>query len=96
MEITWSIKQLNRELFDGLVTNAVWRCAVTDGDQSVGTSGSVNFERGDTFTPYEELTEEQVLGWVKPQLDTAEIETGLQSHIDAQKNPVSALGTPWQ
>lgn len=96
MAITWSITKLDRELSDGLVTNVVWRCTVTDEDQSVSTSGSVGLERGSTFTPYEELTEEQVLSWVKPQVDTAEIEAGLQSHIDAQKNPVTASGIPWE
>jgi hypothetical protein len=95
MSATWSITQLYRELSDGLVTNVHWRCVVTDGEQSASTSGSVGFERGDTFTPYEELTEEQVLGWVKPQLEVADIETGLQSHLDAQKNPVTATGLPW-
>jgi hypothetical protein len=95
MSTTWSISQLDRELPDGLVTNAHWRCTVTDGEQSASTFGSVGLERGETFTPYEELTEEQVLGWVKPQLEVADIEAGLQSHLDAQKNPVTATGVPW-
>lgn len=95
MEITWSIEQLNRELSDGLVTTAHWRCTAADGDQSVSTYGSVGFERGDTFIAYDSLTEAQVMAWVKDKLDVESIETGLQSHIDAQKNPVTATGVPW-
>jgi hypothetical protein len=55
----------------------------------------VGFERGDTFTAYDSLTEAQVMAWVKDKLELESIETGLQSHIDAQKNPVTANGVPW-
>ena len=96
MSIIWSIEQLNRELSDGLVTTAHWRCTAVDNDYSISTFGSVGFERGDTFIPYEQLTQEQVLDWVKVGLNAAEIEAGLQSHIDGVKNPVSATGVPWQ
>jgi hypothetical protein len=95
MAITWTISQLPRDLSDGLVTNAYWICNVTDGDLSASNSGSVGFERGNTFTPYENLTQEQVLAWVQSQLNVSEIEAGLQSHIDALKTPVTATGVPW-
>ena len=94
--ITWSIAQLNRELSDGLVTTAHWRCTAVDGDHSASNYGSIGFERGDTFVDYDKLTEEEVLGWVKDKLENAsEIEAGLQSHIDGLKNPVTATGVPW-
>jgi hypothetical protein len=95
MEITWSIAQLSRDLSDGLVTAAHWRCTVVDEDQSVSTTGSVGFKRGGTFIEYENLTEEEVLNWVKINLNVFEIETGLQSHIDGLKSPISAAGVPW-
>ncbi len=95
MEITWTIAQLDRQISDGLVTTAHWRCTAVDGDLSASNYGTVGFERGDTFTPYEELIKEQVLGWVKSNLEASDIEAGLQSHIDAQKNPVTATGVPW-
>ena len=95
METTWTITQLDRKLSDGLVTNVYWRCVVMDGNQSVSTSGSVGVERGDTFTPYEELTKEQVLGWVKSNLEASDIEAGLQSHLVAKQNPVATTGVPW-
>jgi hypothetical protein len=96
MSITWSIEQLNRELSDGLVTAARWRCTIVEGDNSASNCGSVGFERGDIFVEYDNLTEAQVLEWVKAQLDAAEIEAGLQSHIYGLKNPVNATGVPWQ
>jgi hypothetical protein len=96
METIWSIQQLNRDLSDGLVTIAHWRCTVTDGIQSANNNGAVGFERGDTFTNYSDLTETQVLDWVKSKLNVSEIEIGLQSHIEGLKNPICAIGVPWQ
>lgn len=93
--ITWNIEQLQRQTSDGLVTSAHWRCTAVDGDISVSNYGAVGFERGEEFIPYEDLTKEQVLEWVKSQLAVSEIESGLQSHIDGKKNPVTATGLPW-
>lgn len=95
MNITWKIAQLDRQTIDGLVTTAHYRVDAVDGDYSVGIYGSVGFERGDTFTAYEELTESQVVAWVKDKLDVEAIETGLATQIEAKKNPVTANGVPW-
>ena len=95
MSITWKISQLDRQTSDGLVTTAHWRVDAVDGDYSAGSYGTVGFERGDTFTAYESLTEAQVIAWVKEKLDAAEIEASLQSQIEAKKNPVTATGVPW-
>ena len=91
---TWKILQLDRKTEDGFVTTAHWNVTATDGDFSASAYGSVGFS-GDLTTPYEDLTEEQVLGWVWEQIDKAEIESNLAAQINAQKNPVSATGVPW-
>jgi hypothetical protein len=95
MTITWTIAQLERQTSDGLVTTAHWRVDAIDGEYSASSYGTVGFERGDTFIAYESLTEEQVIAWVKDNLEVAEIENDLQSRIEANKNPVSAIGVPW-
>jgi hypothetical protein len=94
MEITWNIAQLDRKTADGFVTCAHWTVSATDGDFSASAYGSVGFS-GDLVTPYENLTQEQVLGWVWEQIDKAEIEANLTKQIEAQKNPVSVAGVPW-
>jgi hypothetical protein len=93
--ITWNISQLDRQTSDGLVTTAHWRVNAVDGEYSAGAYGSVGFERGDTFTAYDSLTEAQVIAWVKDKLDVEAIEASLASQIESQKNPVSATGVPW-
>jgi hypothetical protein len=95
MTITWTIAQLDRQTFDGLVTTAHYIVNAVDGEQTAGSYGTVGFERGDTFIAYASLTEAQVIAWVKDKLEVAEIEAGLQAQIDAKKNPVTATGTPW-
>lgn len=93
--ITWKIAQLDRQTSDGLVTTAHWRCTAVDGDLSASNYGTVGFERGDTFTAYDSLTEAQVIAWVKDKLDVEAIEANLAAQIALQKAPVTATGVPW-
>jgi hypothetical protein len=95
MITTWKIAQLDRQTSDGLVTTAHWRADAVDGEHSAGSYGTVGFERGESFTAYDSLTEAQVIAWVKEKLDAAEIEASLQSQIDAKKTPTTATGVPW-
>ena len=95
MNITWKIAQLNRQTIDGLVTTAHYRVDAVYGDYSVGIYGSVGFERGDTFTACEELTESQVIAWVKEKLDVEVMEASLAAQIEEKKKPVTAVGVPW-
>lgn len=61
---------------------------------SASAYGSVSFS-GELTTPYDKLTQEQVLEWVWKQIDKAEIELKLAAQIESQKNPISAKGVPW-
>lgn len=95
MNVTWSIDNLDRQTSDGLVTTAHWRVNAVDGEHSADAYGSVGFQRGEDFTPFEQLTQEQVIGWVKLQLDVEQIEAALAQIIADQKNPTKVSGTPW-
>lgn len=68
---------------------------VVDGEHSAGTYGTTSHERGEDFTPYVDLTEDQVIGWVKATLDEPAIEASLAAQIEAKKNPTTATGVPW-
>jgi hypothetical protein len=94
MEITWNILQLDRNTADGFVTTAHWTVSATDEDFSASSYGSCGFD-GELITPYEDLTKEQVLGWVWEKVNKEETEASLASQIEAQKNPVTATGVPW-
>jgi hypothetical protein len=60
----WSLPTLERKLDDGFVFTAHWRCTATDGEfsaTSYGTAGFTQDPESDSFVPYDQLTEEQVL-----------------------------------
>jgi hypothetical protein len=95
METTWNISQLDRNLPGGFVYTAHWTVSATDEGYSASSYGSCGFD-GELTTPYEDLTKEQVLEWVWETVNKEETEASLASQIEAQKNPVTASGIPWQ
>ena len=100
MATTWTISTLERELSDGGVIVAHWRATDVDGDYSAssyGTCGFIYDASASDFTPYDDLTESQVLGWCWANgVDQDAIEASLAAKIEADKNPTQANGVPWQ
>ena len=95
---TWNIVQLDRETSDGFVFNAHYTVNASDETYKAGAYGSIGLERPEELTPYSDLTEEIVIGWVKEKLTAekvSEIEAALQAQLDEQKAPTKATGTPW-
>ena len=92
---TWNITQLDRLTSTNFVTTVHYNVTKTDGDFSASTYGTIGFEAGTPETPFESLTEAQVIAWVKDKLGEEVVEAALAAQIEAQKNPVSASGLPW-
>ena len=96
---TWGINTLQRETSDGFVMVAPYTVDANDGTYSAGAYGSVGFERPDNLIPYADLTEDEVIGWVKTALggdeEVTEIQAALQAQIDEQRAPTKAAGVPW-
>ena len=105
--ITWKVTNLERTVADGKVNTVHYIVdALSDqvnpesregGFYSAGAYGSLNFD-GEVSVPFENLTEEIVIGWVKEQLGAekvAEIEAALQAQIDEKVAPTQAAGLPW-
>jgi hypothetical protein len=96
MTTTWNISGLDRQTSNGFVTTAHWRADAVDGDYSASTYATSSWADGTPTTPYADLTQEEVLGWIWANgVDKEAVEASLQAQIDAQKNPVSATGVPW-
>ena len=98
MTTTWTINQLERNTSNGFVTTVHYNVSAVDGDFSASTYGTIGFtpdgsEAG--MTPFESLTKEQVIAWVKDKLGEAAVEASLAAQIEAQRNPVKATGLPW-
>ena len=94
---TWKIVSLERKTADGFVTTAHWTCSDVDGEFSGSVYGSIGFE-GELVTPYTDLTEETVIGWVKAAMGEETVaahEAAVAAQIAQAKEPAVAVGTPW-
>ena len=100
--LSWIIERLLVKPTEGSLTDVVitadWRCNGTQ-DQYSGTCyGSCSFQPpSGEFTPYPDLTQEQVLGWCYSNgVDQAAIEANVTQQINDQINPpVIAPPLPW-
>lgn len=101
MTPTWTIANCEHDVATGGITVAHWRCTAEDGDftaSSYGTCGFTPDASAPDFKPYADVTEAEVLEWVWDSMGIDQvvgIQEALHSNIEAQKNPVSASGTPW-
>jgi hypothetical protein len=97
---TFKITQMDRLTADGAVTVAHWTATQTDGDYTASVYSTASFpEVEGSMTPYANLTEETVIGWVKTSLGAeavAAIDVTLANNIAEQKAPKMAAGVPWQ
>jgi hypothetical protein len=92
---TWTVKQLLTETIAGeqnYVVIANYEVVGVDGEYTSSISDSARFstENVDNFIPYEDLTNDIVIGWVKSMLgpDTvANYEESIQGQINSQITP---------
>ena len=102
MTILWLIERLLVKPTEGTLTDVVitadWRCNGTDETYSGTCYGSCSFAPpSGSFTPYPDLTQEQVLQWCYANgVDQAAIEANVTLQIENQINPpVVTLPLPW-
>lgn len=82
MNITWKIDSLEIkpqiESFQDVIYTAHWRVYARDGDVVTSVYGSVTFpfdSSSTNFIPYEELSEETVIKWVKNTMGIDQVES---------------------
>ena len=110
MTILWLIERLLTKPAEGSLTDVVitadWRCNGTETTGSGDTEktysgtcyGSCSFAPPTgSFTPYDQLTEQQVLDWCYQNgVDQKAIEANVTAQINDQINPpVVSLPLPW-
>ena len=100
--ISWLIERLLVKPAEGSLTDVVitadWRCNGTDETYSGTCYGSCSFQSpSGSFTPYEDLTQDQVLQWCYENgVDKTAIEANVTAQIENQVNPpVVVLPLPW-
>jgi hypothetical protein len=102
MTILWIIERLLVKPTEGSNTDVVitadWRCNGSQDNYSGTCYGSASFQPpSGEFTPYEDLTQDQVLGWCFANgVDQAAIEANVAAQIENQINPpIIAPPLPW-
>jgi hypothetical protein len=93
----WKINQLDAKIQEGELQNVIytvhWSLFAQDDSEepiivsSIGTIG-VEYKEGDPFIPYDELTKDDVIGWLNDQLDVDGLKNNLDQQIEIKKNPI--------
>ena len=90
----WSITALYAQLHE--ILTVAWLVEITDGINTARKGGEINL----LPAAYEDVTEDQVIEWVKKALgaDTvAAIETDLNNQIlYMQTDPIKSIPLPWE
>lgn len=96
MNITWTILNLERQISNGFVTLANWRCTASDENSFANTSSFCAWVEGTPKIAYADVTEAMVLDWVWSNgVNKQETETALKSQLEYQKQVLKANGLPW-
>ena len=101
----WTIQALDCKPEEDGKTNVVvtahWSVSATDGTNSAGVYGTQTFTlTGESaFTPFEDLTQDQVVGWVQESMGIDAV-TALQENLDSQienkiNPPIVTKSAPW-
>jgi len=102
---TWIIEQMNcvpqEDGYTDVVMTVHWRQNATDGTYNATVYGTVGltYTPGSPFTPYADLTQQQVIGWVEEALgpeQCAQITANLAQQLaDQVTPPVVTPPLPW-
>jgi len=100
--ILWIIERLLVKPTEGTLTDVVitadWRCNGSQDNYSGTCYGSCSFQPPtENFTPYDQLTQDQVLGWCYANgVNQTAIEANVSAQINDQINPpIIAPPLPW-
>lgn len=102
---TWAVQQMDcypeEDGETDVVFNVHWTLSATDGTYNGSVYGAqiVSLDPAAPFTPYADLTEAQVIGWVQAAMGTEQVdayEANVAQQIADQANPpVVTPPLPW-
>jgi len=104
---TWTIQSMQQwpsGTNAGYVVNVNWTLTGTDGTQTASIQGNTQYPVSDAqpgFTPYAQLTQDTVIGWVQASLGAdgvSNFEANVQGQINSLENPPVSPVTqqlPW-
>jgi len=96
----WIISAMECIKNDGDLQDVVitihWRYNAQKEDFNVEIYGatSMPLPTGENFTPYEDLTKEQVVGWLESTLDVEAMNLNLENQLELLINPINVTLAP--
>jgi hypothetical protein len=106
VEYTWEITGLKTATLNNtpnVVVQTYWKKIGTDGVHTGTFAGATPFSsdampQGTSFVPFEQLTEEIVLNWIKASVvgaSEAHVNSVILEDIERSKNPIQEVTPPW-
>lgn len=104
MTTNWVISAMDCKVLEGDMSDVVitvhWRFQGNETSngknyfaESYGAT-TLGLPDPETFTPFESLTQAQVVGWLEQELDVVKMTASLQNDINLQINPTNVTLTP--
>lgn len=91
---------INEDGLQTVVTTVHWRLEGTDEDgisAEVYGSQNVGQPNPELFTPFPDLSKDQVIGWMENEMDVEIIKQNITNQINLIKNPITeTLPAPWE
>lgn len=100
--LNWKIEQAERDPVTGFVKVVHYSIDMIDENLKAKAQGSIKFQGDpsqDGFVPYDQLTEEEILNWVKNSLGQSKIsaiEQKFISQFQQHRHPIHENGLPWE
>jgi hypothetical protein len=104
-QYNWKINALDAKIHENDKNNVIytvhWSYIAKDesGDHQASSIGtiSVEYNPDEPFIEYDDLTKEDVVGWLESELDVDSMKKGLDNQIELQKKPVDETLYPnWE
>jgi len=100
---TWKITNLQAFASSNgqpnVVSNVDWICFATDGTNTAQMNGSqaIIYNSGNNFISFNQLTESEIIGWVKNALGSSvqDVQSQLDAKIANIVNPSVVTKLPW-
>ena len=104
-QYNWKINALDAKIHENDKNNVIYTVHYSyiakdqSGDHQASSIGtiSVEYNPDEPFIEYDDLTKEDVVGWLESKLDVDSMKENLDNQIELQKNPVDETLYPnWE
>ena len=98
--ITWKVRNCESTVSDGCIKEVKYTIYGVDGNYSARRTAFtlLDDKNEDTFIDYDDVTEENILAWVKTKIGPDQVtllEKAVTKDIAFAKEPKKTVGTPW-